>query len=177
MKENKSFFDNIEDDIYKDEDHTSSLRRISEIATKRFTYLKPYSERGYIKDGELVENPQEVLGVSGSPLSTYVDGISCTSCGEDHVIVLLTNVTLDVEKTLLSLLSSSEQYNDVRTNNKIGAIIPVYVFRPFDKKTTCEVDFPDDLNEFMGKYVFVWTLRGWTLLNFSRAIIVPVTKG
>lgn len=147
------------------------FEKLSGIPSTYFN-TEVYRKRGFIKDGELVTNAEEVLGVHGSPLPTYTDGVSMSICSEECLIAILSK-QVDIEKTLLYVLSSSLYYNE-KSHTKIGTQLPIYVFRPFDNKTSCDVNLPKNLNEFLGEYTFINTCRGWKLLNFHRAIAIPV---
>ena len=191
-KNGTGFFDELEDDLSENkgsgfldgltDDYSDSDNKVGEMLEKivgaSFDNFQPevYHNRGFIKDGELVANPEEVLGVHGSHMSTSVDGVSMSICSEDCLVAIFTKETADIEKALLSVLSSSNIYNE-ESRTTVGPQVPIYVFRPFDNKSACEVVLPNDLKEFIGKYTFIKTCRCWTLLNFNRAIALPVKRG
>ena len=170
------FFDKLEDDL--SESDNKVVEKDSKASGEPADYIKPevYHNRGFIKDGELVDNAEKVIGVHGSPLSTYIDDVSMRICSEDCLVAIVTKEPADIEKTLLSVLASSKHF-DQESRTSIGEQLPIYVFRPFDNKKACGVNLPNNLKVFMGEYTFIKTLRGWTLLNFNRAIAVPVKEG
>ena len=190
--ERKSYFDNLEDDLSEnkgagfldgltDDDSNSDnnvgemLEKMAGVSFDNFQ-LEVYHNRGFIKDGDLVANAEEVLGVHGNTLRTYVEEVSMSICSEDCLVAIFNKESADIEKTLLSVLTSSKYFNE-ESRTEIGEQCPIYVFRLFDNKSACEVSLPKDLKEFMGEYTFIKTFRDWTLLNFNRVIALPVKKG
>lgn len=171
-KEGTGFWDDLEDPE-ESVANEKEQRLFEKSIGISYTCFKPevYRVRGFIKDGELVTNAEDVLGVYGSPLPISTDGVSISVCGVECLIAILSK-QVDIEETLLDVLSSSEYKENSYT--EIGTQLPIYVFRPFDNKTSCDVNLPKDLNEFIGEYTFINTCRGWALLNFNRAIAIPV---
>ena len=124
----------------------------------------------------MVKEPEKVLATAGSPHPTSVKGISLIICSDDSLIALITEEVSDLEKTLLSALDSDKLFTD-NSITEIGTFKNIFVFKPFEEKKGCEVHFiPKGLKEFVGKYSFVKTTRGWTLLNVNRVIAIPVTE-
>ncbi|MDE6556274.1 MAG: hypothetical protein K2K55_04855 [Duncaniella sp.] len=132
-----------------------------------------FKDRGFIKDGELVGSIKDVFGLDGTELQTSYGGPVIKDCKGNCLTAVFSYDLHEIEESLRSVLSSGSV-----GNCKVGDIMSVYVFKPFDEKKVSDVaDLPLGLVEFVGKYDFINTFRGWTPLNFSRVVVVPVKNG
>lgn len=187
------FLDPLTDD-YSDSDNkvVETITRMAALDAQRTNFkdsvsVEAYHNRGFIKDGELIANylkegeqrnniTQLVVdnwaSEHGSPVESKTGII--TMYGEEGNIGLyiLTAETTpgveEIEQQLLKAISNyPENFNDKR--------VDIYVFAPFKDAVVGKI-LNNEYYEFRGRFEFIHTMRGWVLLQYHKAILLPVSK-
>ncbi|MBD5265461.1 MAG: hypothetical protein HDS44_00640 [Bacteroides sp.] len=198
----KSYFDELDDDLNVDQQENTFHKMLDELNTavtkqsnfEKSVSVEAYHNRGFIKEGELIANylkkgeqlnniaqlvvDNVVPNQSGQVETTGVDtGYgSITMYGKEHnigVYILRTETTPGaeaVEQQLIELISNypiQETFNDKK--------VDIYVFAPFKDSEICNI-IGDKYYEFRGCFELIHTMRGWVLLQYHKAILLPVSK-
>ena len=167
MKKN-NYFDGIEDCFESSNDSETITRMACNSDFEKGLSRQKYEDRGFLKDGELVVKPEEVIGLNNEIGSHDSDDTWSFNHNDDNNFIVITDddtlTASDIEEHLMEYIKRG---SDSRRKEAT-----FFVFNHFHED---DIKFPIHGNscfEFKGKFVFVKAVKGWVWLSYDKVIHV-----